>query len=130
MKILISFLVLAIAVCTLTAPAFCDYSIPWYSIDGGGAKSTGGQYSLTGTIGQPDTGQSSGDNYVLSSGFRPGTFGCTVNLTDLMILAQQWLAEGEGYTADLDDNKYVDFADFAAFSAWWYDTCPSDWPLK
>ena len=130
MKNAISFLLLAIAVCTLSAPALCDYSIPWYSIDGGGATSTGGQFSLTGTIGQPDTGQSSADNYVLSSGFRPGNFGCMVNLTDLMIIAEQWLGVGEGYTADLDTSNQVDFADFATFSYWWYDACPSDWPLK
>ena len=130
MRTLISFLLFAIGSWTLSSPAFCDYEISWYSIDGGGATSTGGQYSLTGTIGQPDTGQSSGDNYVLSSGFRPGSFGCMVNLTDLMMLAEQWLGAGEGFSADFDGNDRVDFADFAAFSYWWYDVCPSDWPLK
>ena len=130
MKRLISILLLTTATWTLTAPALCDYTIPWYSIDGGGATSTGGQYSLTGTIGQPDTGQSSGDNYVLSSGFRPGSFGCIVNLKDLMIIAGQWLATGQGHTADFDASEQVDFADFATFSYWWYDACPSDWPLK
>src|SRR5262245_51398252 len=32
------------------------YSIDWYTIDGGGGTSTNGQYSLSGTIGQPDAG--------------------------------------------------------------------------
>lgn len=124
-------ILLTIVTCTLTAPAFCDYEITSYTIDGGGGKSTGGQYSLTGTIGQPDAGNSSsGGDYHLGGGFLTGNGGCTVNLTDLMIIADQWLATGEGYTADLDDNKQVDFADFATFSYWWYDTCPSDWPLK
>ncbi len=31
-----------------------DYSITWYTIDGGGGVSTGGVFSITGTIGQPD----------------------------------------------------------------------------
>ena len=31
------------------------YEISWYTIDGGGGTSAGGQYILTGTIGQPDT---------------------------------------------------------------------------
>jgi hypothetical protein len=32
------------------------YSIDWYKIAGGGGTSTNGQYSLSGTIGQPDAG--------------------------------------------------------------------------
>ena len=33
-----------------------SYSIDWFTIDGGGGTSTGGVYSLSGTIGQPDAG--------------------------------------------------------------------------
>ena len=33
-----------------------QYSIDWYSVDGGGGTSTNGQYSISGTIGQPDAG--------------------------------------------------------------------------
>jgi hypothetical protein len=46
-----------------------NYSIDWYSIDGGGGTSSGGNYTLTGTIGQPDAGTSSGGNYALTGGF-------------------------------------------------------------
>jgi len=46
------------------------YSIDWYTIDGGGGTSTGGVYSVTGTIGQPDAGAvMSGGNYTLQGGF-------------------------------------------------------------
>jgi hypothetical protein len=31
-----------------------QYSIPWHTVDGGGGTSSGGVYSLSGTIGQPD----------------------------------------------------------------------------
>jgi hypothetical protein len=31
-----------------------SYSIDWSTIDGGGGTSTGGVYSLSGSIGQPD----------------------------------------------------------------------------
>lgn len=34
--------------------ASAQYSIDWHTIDGGGGTSTGGTYSLSGTIGQPD----------------------------------------------------------------------------
>jgi len=46
-----------------------QFSIDWYSIDGGGGTSSGGSYTLTGTIGQPDAGKSSGGSYELTGGF-------------------------------------------------------------
>jgi hypothetical protein len=45
------------------------YTIDWYSVDGGGGTSSGGNYTVTGTIGQPDAGTSSGGNYTLTGGF-------------------------------------------------------------
>jgi hypothetical protein len=54
--------------------AFCfrawgQYSLDWSTIDGGGGTSTGGVYSVTGTIGQPDAGAMSGGNFTLTGGF-------------------------------------------------------------
>jgi hypothetical protein len=48
-----------------------DYSVTWFTIDGGGGTSTGGVYSVSGTIGQPDASQQTmtGGNYSLSGGF-------------------------------------------------------------
>lgn len=46
-----------------------DFSIDWFTTDGGGGTSTGGVYSVSGTIGQPDAGQMSGDNFTLTGGF-------------------------------------------------------------
>ena len=49
------------------------YEITWYTIDGGGATvSTGGGYSLGGTIGQPDAGALTGGAYALNGGFWAG----------------------------------------------------------
>ena len=46
------------------------YSIDWFTIDGGGGTSTGGVYSVSGTIGQPDAGPTlSGGNYTVDGGF-------------------------------------------------------------
>jgi hypothetical protein len=61
-----------ITVLTLLLPALGlaqQYSIDWSTIDGGGATSTGGVYSVSGTIGQPDAGTMSGGTYTLSGGF-------------------------------------------------------------
>jgi len=46
-----------------------SYGIDWFTIDGGGGTSTGGVYSVSGTIGQPDAGVASGGNYSLLGGF-------------------------------------------------------------
>jgi hypothetical protein len=106
-----------------------EYEIGWQTIDGGGGASSGGPYTLVGTIGQPDTGVSSGGELVLSAGFWPGNFGCVVNLTDLKRLAEAWLGIGI-HPADLDESGKVDMADFAVLSGWWMNHCPADWPLK
>jgi len=46
-----------------------QYAIDWHTIDGGGDTSTGGVYSVSGTIGQPDAGAMSGGSYTLHGGF-------------------------------------------------------------
>jgi hypothetical protein len=46
-----------------------NFSIDWHTIDGGGGASTGGVYSISGTIGQPDAGVMSGGSYSLAGGF-------------------------------------------------------------
>ncbi len=52
------------------APSVGIYEITWYSVDGGGAMNlTGGAYTLSGTIGQPDAGIQSMVTYTLNGGF-------------------------------------------------------------
>ena len=47
-----------------------SYSIDWYKVAGGGGTSTGGTYSVSGTIGQHDAGgPMTGGNYSLTGGF-------------------------------------------------------------
>jgi hypothetical protein len=47
-----------------------QYTIDWYKIAGGGGTSTGGVFSLSGTIGQPDAdGPMTGGNYAVTGGF-------------------------------------------------------------
>ena len=46
-----------------------QYSIAWFKVSGGGGTSTGGGYSVSGTIGQPDTGALSAGSYSLTGGF-------------------------------------------------------------
>lgn len=46
-------------------------TIPFFSADAGGGVSTGGGFTLTGTIGQPDTGHLAGGCLALDGGFLP-----------------------------------------------------------
>ena len=38
----------------VTVATLGQYRIAWHTIDGGGGTSSGGRYTLTGAIGQPD----------------------------------------------------------------------------
>src|SRR5215468_10720568 len=55
----------------LVISSFGQYSISWSTIDGGGGTSTGGVFSVSGTIGQPDANATPmiGGNFSLSGGF-------------------------------------------------------------
>jgi hypothetical protein len=47
-----------------------NYSINWFKVSGGGGTSAGGNYSVSGTIGQQDAGGAmTGGNYSLTGGF-------------------------------------------------------------
>jgi hypothetical protein len=46
-----------------------DLNLNWFTVAGGGGTSTGGIYSVSGTIGQPDAGAMSGGSYALVGGF-------------------------------------------------------------
>ncbi|HMN40731.1 MAG TPA: GC-type dockerin domain-anchored protein [Phycisphaerales bacterium] len=44
------------ALCLLPAHSSAQLAVPFSTVDGGGGTSTGGAYTLTSTIGQPDAG--------------------------------------------------------------------------
>ena len=75
-----------------------SYSIDWSTIDGGGGTSTGGVYSVSGTIGQPDAGPTmSGGNYSVDGGFwslfavqTPGAPTLTITLTSTNTALVSW----------------------------------------
>jgi hypothetical protein len=66
-------LVVTLLIAAASAPAGTtpEFAIVKFTVDGGGGKSSGGTYTLTGTIGQPDAGvqDSTGSIYSLSGGF-------------------------------------------------------------
>jgi len=54
---------------SLAVSTQADYEISWFTIDGGGGTSSGGNYTIRGTIGQPDAGTMTGGSYTLVGGF-------------------------------------------------------------
>lgn len=114
------------------------YEIDWQTIDGGGAgpasASSGGSYTLSGTVGQPDARNSpnsmAGGSYKLTGGFWvipecpaiPADYDgdCDVDQADYQ--AFEVCASGPGYNfaidcddRDLDSDGDVDQSDSAVF---------------
>jgi hypothetical protein len=115
----------------LTSIANADYSISWQTIDGGGGTYSGGQYVLTGTIGQPDAASSAGAQYEILGGFWPGGIVlCTVEFDDFARFAVYWMQAGSGLPADLDGDGAVNFVDLEFFVYQWMCPCPYNWPLR
>jgi hypothetical protein len=106
------------------------YELSWYTIDGGGGRSSGGPYVLTGTIGQPDAAYSAGGNFELLGGFWPGGPLCIVTFDDYAKFAELWNLSGSSLPADLDGSGKVDLEDLSRFADWWLSCCPVGWPLK
>lgn len=71
--IFLTLVALLLLVPVVLAQSGGDYDLTWNTVDSGGATfSTGGNYSLGGTIGQPDAGLLTGGDYTLAGGFWGG----------------------------------------------------------
>ena len=65
MKKLLIFLSLLTSAAAFAQP----FSVDWYKIADGGGTSTGGVFSVSGTIGQSDAGKMSGGSFTVDGGF-------------------------------------------------------------
>ena len=105
-----------------------EFAIPWHTIDAGGGVVAGGDFMISGTIGQPDAGTCTGGAFTLTGGFwaappHPQAAGdCngdgTVGLYDFACLADclqgpQSPMTSECTTPDLDSDGDVDLRDFS-----------------
>ena len=83
---------LAMSASLFTAVAFGQtFSIDWFTIDGGGGTSTGGVFSMHGTVGQPDAGTMSGGNFSLTGGF----WGAIQTSPPVPTVIEVWVINGE-----------------------------------
>ena len=106
--------VLLISAFSFQLSAFSQtYSIDWFTIDGGGGTSTGGVYSVSGTIGQPDAGRMSGGYYSVDGGFwgiiaavqTPGAPTLYVQRTTTNTVAVFWPSPSTGFQLQQNTNS-------------------------
>jgi hypothetical protein len=87
------------------------YSIGWYAIAGGGGTSTGGVYTISGTIGQPAAGgPMNGGNFSLTGGFwslyavqTPGAPVLSITLTNNAAMVY-WPSPSTGWNLQVNSN--------------------------
>ena len=99
----------------LPALAFAQsYNIDWFTIDGGGGTSTGGVYSVSGTIGQADAGgPMTGGDFAITGGFwsllaavqTPGAPLLSIRLTSTNTALVSWPSPSTGFALQQNTNS-------------------------
>ena len=115
-----SALLLLFLTCLLRTSAFAQFSIDWFTIDAGGGTSTGGVFSVSGTIGQPDANPQplTGGNFSLVGGFwslfavqSPGAPLLTIRLTTTNTAIVSWPSPSTGFVlqqnTDINTTNWV-----------------------
>jgi len=115
-----------------------DFTVDWYTVDGGGAMgASGGDFELSATIGQPDASNAmTGGEFELVGGFWAGSVAdefCSgdldgdndIDLADLaQLLGHYGTSSGAVYEdGDLDGDGDVDLADLAALLGVYGTSC-------
>jgi hypothetical protein len=116
MKAVKSLSIMVWALIVVSSALAQNYSIDWYKIAGGGGTSTGGVYTVSGTIGQHDAGgPMTGGPYSLTGGFwslvavqTPGAPLLKVSLTGTNTVLISWPSPSTGFT--LQQNSSVNSA--------------------
>jgi len=106
-------LTLALVLTLVPAVLAQDFDINWYTIDGGGDFwTTGGEFELSGTVGQPDAGPAmTGGDFELTGGFWVVT-----------------LTEPEPCVGDIDGDGDTDHSDLGELlSAWGSEPGDPNW---
>jgi hypothetical protein len=132
---------MSLALFLLPTAAYGQFSIDWYTIDGGGGVSSGGTFELQGTIGQHDAGTPhTGGSFGLAGGFwavSPPGAGCypdcdsstgqgILDIFDFLCF-QNGFAAGAPYACECDVSTgpgVCDIFDFLCFQNAFAAGCP------
>jgi hypothetical protein len=87
-RVLLTLLIFAVLAGPLAMAQTSEvFDLSWSTIDAGGGTSSGGEFEVSGTIGQPDVGMASGGAFELTGGFwnseiviPPSTFSSYIRL--------------------------------------------------
>jgi len=94
-------------------PLLAQYAIDWHTIYGGGGTSTGGVYTVNGTVGQPDAGpRLSGGSYSVVGGFwsiyaavqTPGAPRLSITRTATNSIVVSWPSSSAGFALQENSN--------------------------
>lgn len=113
------------------AAAAQPFTIPWHTLDGGGGLSSGGSFSVAGTVGQPDAGQPMrGGPFSIRGGFWEGLSAdaacpCAADYnhdggidgSDIVAFFADW--EDGAPCADVNQDGGIDGGDMELFFALW-----------
>jgi hypothetical protein len=123
----------------IASTAQAQLSITWYTIDGGGGTSSGGTFTLSGTIGQPDAGTLSGGGFQCAGGFWGGASGTqpcyancdgstlspVLNVADFTCFLQKYAAADPFANCDGSTlSPVLNVADFTCFLQKYAAGCP------
>jgi len=73
LTLLVLGLIILLATAGILNAAPAQYAMDWWTVDGGGGTLSGGTFSLSGTVGQPDVGPAlEGGTYHLVGGYWSG----------------------------------------------------------
>ena len=123
---------LVLPLCTQAASAQ-SFEVLWYTIDGGGGSSSGGPFTVNGTIGQPDASEPlTGGAFTLRPGFWPGVLrnnSCAadvngdgvLDLGDIQAFVALFIGGDLG--ADFNPDGVLDNGDIQAFVTAFLEAC-------
>lgn len=127
---------MAAAVLLAASSAHAQFSIDWFSIDGGGGQMTGETFSLVGTIAQADADRAGGAAFDEQGGFMGGVgAACRADFdqngliepADISLLVNRWFGSLQQGTleADVDTNEIMEPADVSLFVQIWFTALTS-----
>ena len=90
-----------------------SFGLDWHLFGGGGGTSSGGDYALIGSIGQPNAGELAGGDFTLEGGFWPGVLDPTELVPSLYIqqvgltAVISWWPDAPGFVLETSDDVFL-----------------------